>query len=232
MSKAVSFVELQRRLNDSRESIEQTREMSKRGRYLASLMTAFFVIGCVLNVVLPRDLRLIGASFYGLELIASIAFGLELRSLRKTGGHKEKDWLQKYDAIAEADGETIEWIASHGKAAIIRSLETVRERSIGADMSYNVFFGTASKIGLITIAGLAITNRELFKLSGLTGLEITVRVGALVVMIAAYFFGVLASADNVRRERFKLMLEFGLSRLPESTEATAIQTQGRMFSNS
>jgi hypothetical protein len=146
-----------------------------------------FFIGSILSYSLPKESRWIGALFVVLQLLALVAFNRELRSLRERGGSREKHWLEVYDELATEDAVTIEWIASHGRQAIQRSIDTIRERTIGEDLAYNVTFGAAGRVGIIAIIGLALTNPSLFSFIPISNMESAVKATAIILMVATYF---------------------------------------------
>ncbi|MDR6938200.1 hypothetical protein [Luteibacter sp. 3190] len=231
MDSFVSFVELQRRLDETRAGLNDDALLSRRGRWLAAIVACSFAAGVVATYALPLHLSWISTSFFAIELIAASVFYLGMWRRKKARGRREVSELEKYDLLAVEDAKTIDWIASHGKPAVVRSLETIRERSLGANMSREVFFGTASKIGFIAILGLLITNRDIFKFAGLSTAEAVVRVSAFIAMVAAYVMSFVASVDSVRRDRFVLMFEFAQARLQDPGPALAAEPAAVMASD-
>lgn len=214
MQKHVPFKQLQERLVLSRGAVFGN-GMPLRGKALAWVATTAFVAAGLANVVLPPERRWIGLILLGIEFAALLGFHFQLRSFHRSGRSKELTWFEEYDELAIEDGLTIDWIATFERTCIVRSLQTVKERSIFEDLAYNLFFGPAAKVGLLAVIGIVYTQVDAQLSHDLSIHGIVVRLCIAATIGVMYAISWSVTLQHARRDRLKLMLEFGLEQVDE-----------------
>lgn len=209
MSGHVPLRELQERLSGTRGRVFHDQGMSRTRKLSLWAMILSYALTTLASFALPVQFRWTGLVTLAIEIIAGIVFYLDVSKSE----FSENEWLDKYDLLAVEDGLTVEWISAYGKAAIVRSMETLKERTIGEDVAFSLIFGPAGNIGFIAILGVIYTQADTVISSHLTTSSIVIRVFIATVIAITYFTSWGENIKRVRRDRMKLILEFGLARL-------------------
>jgi len=220
MCSHVPLKELQRRVHDARMKVTRSEGISTKGKVAAAIAIVAFFIVSIVNTALPKDKYWIGLISLVIELTAWLFFAAELRSILRTGSSKQMDWLDEYDNLAVEDGQTVEWIATFDRDLVIRSIETLNERSLGEDVGFSMLFGAAGKLGLLVVLGVAYTQVTALTSVDMTRFGVLIRVLFGVIIIVMYVLSWPITLQTTRRDRLKMMLEFGLARI-ERTDKTS-----------
>jgi len=216
----VSLKELQQRVVDARKKVFHTDGMSTKGKAAVSTAIAAFFLVAIFSVVLPKEQRWIGLIILAIELVAWLLFASELRSLHRIGPRRQKDWLEEYDELAVEDGKTVQWISTFDRNLVVRSIETLKERALGEDAAFSMIFGPAGKLGLLAILGIAYTQASGLTATHLTMSGVLIRVLIGIVIAAMYALSWPTTLQQVRRDRLKTLLEFGLEQIDEKAKAS------------
>lgn len=210
MPSHVSLHELQERLSASRERVFHDQGMSPKRRAALIIMVVSYVATTVASFTFRQDLRWIGLVTLAIEFLAGAVF---YRDMRRTRAGDDKEWLMEYDRLAAEDGETISWVATFERASILRSIQTLKERALTEEMAFGMIFGPAAGLGLIAGLGILYTQADAILSSHLSTLSIALRAFIATLIAVMYVTGWRVSFQRTRRDRMKLILEFGLEQL-------------------
>lgn len=206
----VSLQELQEKLSASRDRVFHDQKMSPKRRASLIIMVCSYVATTLASFTLPQDLRWIGLITLAIEFAAGVVF---YKDMRRTKTGDDKEWFAEYDKLATEDGETINWVATFERASIVRSIETLKERALTEEMAFGMIFGPAAGLGLIAGLGIIYVQADAILSSHLSMLSIALRTFIATLIAVMYVTSWRVTFQRLRRDRMKLILEFGLERL-------------------
>jgi hypothetical protein len=209
MSGHISLFELQERLTTSRDKVFHDQGMSPKRRALLITMVISYIATTIASFMIRQDLRWTGLIPLAVEFIAGVLF---YRDMRRSKAADDKEWLLEYDRLAAEDGETVDWIATFDRRSIVRSIETLKERALTEEMAFGMIFGPAAGLGMIAGLGILYTQADAILSSHLTLLAVALRAFIATLIAVMYVTGWKVTFQRTRRDRMKLILEFGLER--------------------